>query len=375
VRDRAVVPAGFVPDASISSAPLPPVVPASFKAPTSGGSTGRPKLIVATQAGVWEAIEGFAGLLRIPADGVHLVTGPLYHNGPFSMSLFALLRGNHLVVMPRFDAVTALSLVEQHRVDWMYAVPTMMHRIWRMPEIERQRFDVSSLQVVFHMAAPCPGWLKQAWIDWLGSERVLELYGGTEAQSFTVITGTEWIAHRGSVGRPAFGEMRVLDSNGVEVPPGTVGEIWMRRGVDAPPSYRYIGAKAKSRPDNWESLGDMGWIDADGYVYLTDRDTDMILVGGSNVYPAEVESALDEHPAIGSSCVIGLPDEEYGNVVHAIVQVVNPLTSVQLEQFLSAKLVKYKRPRTYEFVTQPLRGDDGKVRRSALRAERVAKRG
>ena len=375
VRDRAVVPSDFVPDASLSSDPLPPVVPASFKAPTSGGSTGRPKLIVATQAGVWEALEGFAALLRIPADGVHLVTGPLYHNGPFTTSLLALLRGNHLVVMPRFDAVVALSLVQQHRVDWMYAVPTMMHRIWRIPEVERRRFDLSSLEVVFHMAAPCPGWLKQAWIDWLGSERVLELYGGTEAQSFTVITGTEWLAHRGSVGRPVFGEMRVLDADGLEVPPGTVGEIWMRRGVDAPPSYRYIGAKAKSRPDNWESLGDMGSIDAEGWVYLTDRDTDMILVGGSNVYPAEVESALDEHPAIASSCVIGLPDEEYGNVVHAIVQTVNPLTSVQLEQFLSAKLAKYKRPRTYEFVTQPLRGDDGKVRRSALRAERVAKRG
>jgi bile acid-coenzyme A ligase len=374
VQDRAVVPAGFVPDASLSSDPLPPVVPASFKAPTSGGSTGRPKLIVATQAGIWEALEGFAGLLRIPTDGAHLVTGPLYHNGPFTTSLLALLRGNHLVVMPRFDAVAALSLVEQHRVDWMYAVPTMMHRIWRIPDAERKRFDISSLQVVFHMAAPCPGWLKQAWIDWLGSERVLELYGGTEAQSFTVITGTEWLTHRGSVGRPVFGEMRVLDADGVEVSPGTVGEIWMRRGVDAPPSYRYIGAKAKSKPDNWESLGDMGSIDAEGYVYLTDRDTDMILVGGSNVYPAEVESALDEHPGIGSSCVIGLPDEEYGNVVHAIVQTAEPLTATQVEEFLRARLAKYKRPRTYEFVTQPLRGDDGKVRRSALRAERVAKR-
>ena len=141
---------------------------------------------------------------------------------------------------------TALALVEQHRVDWMYAVPTMMHRIWRLPEDERAGFDVSSLQVVFHMAAPCPGWLKQAWIDWLGSERVLELYGGTEAQSFTVITGTEWLEHRGSVGRPVFGEMRVLDADGREVPPGTVGEIWMRRGIDAPPSYRYVGATAKS---------------------------------------------------------------------------------------------------------------------------------
>jgi len=181
--------------------------------------------------------------------------------------------------------------------------------------------------------------------------------------------------HRGSVGRPVLGEMRVLDAEGHELPPGGVGEIWMRRGSDAPPSYRYVGAEAKTRPDNWESLGDMGWKDEDGYLYLTDRDTDMILVGGANVYPADVESALDEHPKVRSSCVIGLPDEEYRSLVHAIVQTAEPLAGTELDEFLGARLAKYKRPRTYEFVAEPLRGDDGKVRRSALRAERVAGRG
>jgi bile acid-coenzyme A ligase len=369
---RPTVPAAFEPDAGLSSEPLPARVPAAFKAPTSGGSTGRPKLIVATQAGTWEAIEGFATLLRVPADGAHLVTGPLYHNGPLITSLFALLKGNHVVVMPRFDAVTALALVERHRVDWMYAVPTMMHRIWRLPEAERRRFDVSSLRVVFHMAAPCPAWLKQAWLDWLGPERVLELYGGTEAQSFTIITGEEWLTHRGSVGRPVLGEMRVLDREGRDLPSGQVGEIWMRRGVDAPPPYRYVGAVAKARGEGWESLGDIGWMDAEGYVYLSDRDTDMILVGGANVYPAEVEAALEEHPWVTSSCVIGLPDDEYGNAVHAIVQTAAPLAETELAAFLRTRLVGYKLPRTYEFVTRPLRGDDGKVRRSALRAERTA---
>lgn len=372
---RATIPAGFEPDPSLSSEPLPPAVAASFKAPTSGGSTGRPKLIVATQPATWESIEGFAALLRVPADGVHLVTGPLYHNGPFITSLLALLNGNHVVVMPRFDAATALALVQQHRVDWMYAVPTMMHRIWRLSEEVRRGFDVSSLRVVFHMAAPCPPWLKQAWIEWLGGERVLELYGGTEAQSFTVITGDEWLAHRGSVGRPVLGEMVVLDADGREMPPGQVGEIWMRRGADAPPSYRYIGANAKRRPGNWESLGDMGWKDGEGYIYLSDRDTDMILVAGANVYPAEVESALDEHPHVTSSCVIGLPDEEYGSAVHAIVQTTAPLTGAELDEFLRSRLVRYKLPRTYEFVAEPLRGDDGKVRRSALRAQRIGARG
>jgi bile acid-coenzyme A ligase len=372
---RATVPAGYEADASISSGPLPLLMAASFKAPTSGGSTGRPKLIVATQRAAWEPLEGFAALLRIPRDGVHLVTGPLYHNGPFTTSLLALLAGNHLVVMPRFDATVALALVAEHRVDWMYAVPTMMHRIWRLPERERARYDVSSLRCVFHMAAPCPPWLKQAWIEWLGGDVILELYGGTEAQAMTVITGTEWLAHRGSVGRPVLGEMIVLDADGNEQPPGEVGEIWMRRGPDAAASYRYVGATPRSRPGGWESLGDMGWKDGDGYVYLSDRDTDMILVGGANVYPAEIEAALDEHPRIASSCVIGLPDEEYGNRVHAIVQAAGPVEPSELEKFLAERLVRYKVPRTYELVTEPLRGDDGKVRRSALRAARLAARG
>lgn len=371
---RATVASGFEPDPALSAEPLPPAVAASFKAPTSGGSTGRPKLIVATQPATWESISGFAALLRIPMNGVHLVTGPLYHNGPFVTSLLALLNGNHLVVMPRFDAVHALELIERHRVDWMYAVPTMLHRIWRLPEAERTRRDLSSLKVVMHMAAPCPMWLKDAWIGWLGAERVLELYGGTEAQSFTVISGEEWLTHRGSVGRPVLGEMRVLDRDGRPVAPDEVGEIWMRRGPDAPAPYRYLGAKPKARDDGWESLGDMGRIDAEGYVYLSDRDTDMILVGGANVYPAEIEAALDEHPAVASSCVIGLPDEEYGNAVHAIVQAEGALEGHALEAFLAERLAKYKRPRTYEFVSGPLRGDDGKVRRTALRAERLARR-
>jgi bile acid-coenzyme A ligase len=371
---RVAIPAGFEPDPSLAAHALPPVAAASFKAPTSGGSTGRPKLIVATQAAVWEAIDPFAALLRMATDGVHLVTGPLYHNGPFTASVLALLRGNHLVVMPRFDAATALALIERHRVDWMYAVPTMMHRIWRLPEAERTAFDVSPLQVVFHMAAPCPEWLKQAWIDWLGGERILELYGGTEAQAITFITGSEWLEHRGSVGRTILGEIRVLDVDGNELPPGEVGEVWMRRGPEAPPTYRYVGAQAKSRSDGWESLGDMGWKDADGYLYLSDRATDMILVGGANVYPAEIESALEEHPGVASSCVVGLPDEEYGNAVHAIVQAAAPIAPADLDRFLAARLARYKLPRSYEFVTSPLRGDDGKVRRSALRAARIADR-
>ena len=171
---------------------------------------------------------------------------------------------------------------------------------------------------MFHLAAPCPDWLKRAWIEWLGPEKVWELYAGTEAQSVTVIKGDEWLEHPGSVGKPIVGEMKILDPDGNELPPGEQGEVFMRppEGVT---TYRYIGAEAKSL-DGWESLGDMGWMDEDGYLYLGDRTADMILAGGANIYPAEIEAALDAHPAVGSSCVIGLPDDDLGNRIHAIVQ-------------------------------------------------------
>ncbi len=372
VGGRPAVPVGFEPDPELSDEPVPPRIAPSFKAPTSGGSTGRPKLIVAAMPGVMEPLAMARWVVQIPENGVHLVTGPLYHNAPFSLSSSALLGGNHLVVMSRFEAAKALELVERYRVDWMYAVPTMMHRIWRLPEHERNRYDLSSLRIVFHMSAPCPVWLKMAWISWLGPEKIWELYAGTEGQATTIIRGEEYLEHPGSVGRPFMGEMKILDADGTERASGEVGEIWMRTGAGAMSNYRYVGAEPRAREDGWESLGDMGSMDADGYIYISDRESDMILVGGANVYPAEVEAALDEHPAVRSSCVIGLPDEEYGNVVHALVQSDEPIDETELSEFLRERLTRYKVPRSYEFVSEPLRGDDGKVRRSALRAERVA---
>ena len=222
------------------------------------------------------------------------------------------------------------------------------------------------------MAAPCPPWLKQAWIDWLGPQKVHELYAGTELQAATVITGTEWLAHRGSVGRTVLGEIEIRDLDGRPVSPGEEGEIWMRRGPGAPPPYRYIGAAARSAADGWESLGDIGRADADGYVYITDRLTDMILIGGANVYPAEIEAALDEHPAVQSSCVIGLPHEDLGNIPHAIVELSEPVPDEHLIAHLRQRLAPHKLPRVIERTTTPLRDDAGKVRRSALRAERIA---
>ncbi|HLI53295.1 MAG TPA: AMP-binding protein [Acidimicrobiales bacterium] len=357
-----------IPD-GIDDSPLPDAVSPAWKAPTSGGSTGRPKLIVAGDPSLTDP--DAPSPLLFDDDQTFVMPGPLYHNGPIVWSCGALLKGNHVVVLPRFDAEATLAAIHEHRARVVYLVPTMMRRILRLPEEVRSSYDLSSLRWVWHLAEPCPVWLKQAWIDWLGPERIIELYAGTEGQAATVIVGTEWLEHRGSVGQPAHGQIAILDPDGNELPPGCEGEVWMRSGRDKP-TYRYIGAEARSREGGWESLGDMGWLDEDGYLYLGDRMQDMVLCGGANIYPAEVESAIQEHPAVRSVAVVGLPDEDFGNRLHAIVEAdPEELDERDLRSFVAERLVSYKIPRTFEFVAQPLRDDAGKVRRAQLRAERL----
>jgi bile acid-coenzyme A ligase len=309
--------------------------------------------------------------LMMDPGGCLVMPGPLYHNGPAVWSCQALLNGLRVALMPRFDPEGTLAEIQKHRGSVLYMVPTMMKRIWRLPEDVRDSYDLSSLRVVWHLAEPCPEWLKQCWIDWLGAERIFELYAGTEAQTATVISGPEWLAHRGSVGRVQPGTVMITDEDFNEVPVGEMGEVWMR-SLRGTPTYKYVGATARTRDDGWESLGDMGRLDADGYLYLGDRASDMILSGGANIYPAEVEAAIQEHPAVQSCAVIGLPDEDKGAVIHAIIEAdASTVTEDELKSFLAERLVVYKIPRTFEFVGFALRGDDGKVRRSALRAERV----
>jgi bile acid-coenzyme A ligase len=366
---RRSVPAGF--DASgYDDGELPDAVPSSWKAPTSGGSTGRPKLILSGSPG--EVDPGVAAVPYIPRDGVQLVPGPLHHNGPFIYSMRGLLSGQSLVVMERFDATRVLELVEQHRVTWMLLVPTMMQRIWRLPEHVRASCDLSSLEMVLHLGAPCPQWLKRAWIDWLGPERVVELYAGTESQGVTVIGGRDWLDHPGSVGRPVLGSrFRILDGQGRDVPAGRTGEVFMMPADGPGSTYRYRGAKARN-VDGWESLGDLGHLDADGYLYLADRSADLILSGGANVYPAEVEAALDSHPAVRSSAVFGLPDDDLGERVHAVVDIGDAqVSAADVLAHVTERLVRYKVPRAVEIVREPLRDDAGKLRRSALRAARL----
>ncbi|MEM6710009.1 MAG: AMP-binding protein [Pseudomonadota bacterium] len=364
------LPTGFEPPSTTSDEALPERNAESFKAMTSGGSTGRPKLIVSKQPAVVDPDES---LLHLELRGSTLIPGPLNHNGPFMWAMNALFRGNKVTVTTRFDAEATLQLIEAEKVDLLHMVPTMMQRVWQLPAAVRSSYDLSSLRVLWHLAAPCPAWLKHAFIDWLGAEVIWELYGGTEGQGSTVISGSEWLAHEGSVGKPgAHCEMKIVREDGTTAEVGERGEVFLRPLSGPGTTYRYIGAEAKQIDGGWESLGDIGYFDADGYLYLADRLSDMILSGGANIYPAEVEAAIEACPGVRSSAVIGLPHEDLGNAVHAIVDAPDAkLDADQLLTFLRERLVGYKLPRSVEFVAEPLRDDAGKVRRSALRKERM----
>jgi bile acid-coenzyme A ligase len=368
---RACLPEGFEPARSLSDAPLPEQIAPHGQAIASGGSTGRPKLIVDANPARFDPGSAHYG---IDAGAVVLVPGPLHHTGPFLNAREALLRDASVVLMTRFDAEVFLRLVARHHVAWVNVVPTMLHRIWQLPDAVKRSADLSSLVRVVTSGAPCAPWLMRAWIEWLGPDRLFEAYGGTERIGGTLISGREWLAHPGSVGKPTGGRrVRILDEQGGELPPGEIGEVFMLPPGGQGSTYRYVGADARATADGWESLGDLGFLDADGFLYLVDRRTDMIVTGGENVYPAEVEAALDACPGVRSCAVIGLPDEDLGQRIHAIVEA-EPGREAALRAQLATQLARYKIPRSFEFVASALRDDAGKVRRSALRAERIATR-
>lgn len=368
------VPVDYQPPHTLSDAPLEERTARYFKAMTSGGSTGRPKLIVSHSPAEWDPLGEF---MRFGSNGSVLIPGPLYHNGPFLWAMIGLFKGNRVTVTTRFDAEGTLALIEAQQVDTVYMVPTMMQRIWNLPDPVKQRYQLASLRCLWHLAAPCPAWLKQAFLDWLGADVVWELYGGTEGQGSTVISGSEWLTHQGSVGKPIETcEMKIVGEGGDTLAPGEVGEVFIRPKSGPGSTYHYIGDEPRAIDGGWESLGDMGWMDADGYLYLSDRRTDMILSGGANIYPAEVEAAIDAFPGVRSSAVIGMPDEDLGNAVHAIVDApAGGLDVEALRAHLAERLVRYKIPRTMEIVAEPLRDDAGKVRRRALREQRLKARG
>ena len=292
------------------------------------------------------------------------------------MSHSALFNGGRVTGLVKFDAEECLRLIEASRVQWVNFVPTMMHRIWALPDEVRNRYDLSSLQIVFHMAAPMPPWLKEKWIEWLGPERIYELYGGTEAQGATIISGIEWLEHKGSVGK--IGEtarLRIIGEDGNEVATGETGEIYFLPNDGAGSTYHYLGAEPKRRADGWESLGDIGRLDADGYLYLGDRLADMILRGGANIYPAEVEAAVT---AASRGALLRRRRPARSGIRSARARHPRTRRSADAQAvadgmgaFLADRLSRYKHPESFETVSAGLRDDSGKVRRTLLRDERA----
>ncbi|MFP6654325.1 MAG: AMP-binding protein, partial [Myxococcota bacterium] len=302
-----------------------------------------------------------------------LVPGPLSHSGPLINCLTVLLGGGMVVLMARFDAVQALALIERHRLQLAIFVPTMLLRIWKLPVAERNSFTLSSLHRVVSSSASLPNWLQREWIDWIGADRVWEAYGGSERIGGTIISGREWLEKPGSVGRVSEGrQLKIMDAEGIELPRGEIGDIYCLP-VEGPGStYHYLGASPRRLADGWETLGDMGYLDEEDYLFLVDRRMDLIISGGSNIYPAEVEGAIEAHPDVVSCAAIGLPDEDLGAVVHAIIETQMDLSADVLRAYLADRLARYKIPRSFEFVRFVIKDDTGKVRRGALRADRVA---
>jgi bile acid-coenzyme A ligase len=368
--DLPSLPAAHEPDPALSDAPLEDVTSNRVRAMTSGGSTGRPKLIIDANPAICDPEQPEN---RMKPGGRILVPGPLYHSGPFLTAWQSALVGGTVYLRQRFDARRCLACIERERIDWVLFVPTMMQRIWKLPKEEREACDLSSLETVMSSGAASPPWVKRAWIEWLGPEVIWEAYGTTERIGGTLISGEEWLAHPGSVGRPSGGrKVSIRDEDGRPLPPGELGLVYYLPPGGAGSTYHYVGASARRTADGWETLGDLGYLDEDGYLYLTDRETDMIVSGGANVYPAEIEAAIDAFGSVRSSAVIGLPDEDLGQRVHAIVDAPGGLDEAGLLVYLKENLAYDKVPRSFELVEEPLRDDAGKVRRSALRAERIA---
>lgn len=369
--DYTCVPIDFAPDAGWPDEPLPDLPKVGGeRALASGGSTGVPKLIIPSNRA---ELDAGSVLSLFQAKNAAVVAGPLYHATPFTAAWQGILNGCTVVLMRRFDAEQFLQLIERHRVDRITLVPTMMLRIWNLPEDVRTRYDLSSLEMVISGGAPLPGWLMRAWIEWLGPDVMHEAYGPSERIGGTFINGHEWLRHPGSVGKPLpYCRIKILDKACKECPPGEIGEIYFMPVSGPGSTYVYRGTESRRTEDGWESVGDMGYLDDDGYLYLADRRADMIVVNGRNIYPAEIEGAIEKYPTVRSCAVIGLPDEQSEQLIHAIVDCEPGSVDDQaLKTHLEALITPYKIPHRFEYVCSPLRNDAGKVRRSALREARL----
>ncbi|MFT7651743.1 MAG: long-chain acyl-CoA synthetase [Limisphaerales bacterium] len=357
--------------------PITPIADQSEGAPMlySSGTTGYPKGIkreLPEQTyGEVDTMPVLSLLYGATADSIYLSPAPLYHAAPLGFTMSCLRQGIQVVVMAHFEAEFALECIEKYQITHSQWVPTMFVRMLKLPDGVREKYDVSSVQCAIHAAAPCPVPIKEQMIEWWG-EVLFEYYAGTEGNGFVQLNSEEWLAHKGSVGRPLNCQIHICDDAGEEVAAGESGTVFFGGGG----AFEYYKDKEKTvesrHPNGWSTLGDVGYVDEDGYLYLTDRKNFMIISGGVNIYPQEAENILITHPEVMDVAVFGIPNEEFGEEVKAVVQLKDPtnesgLLELELMDFCRERLSHIKCPRTVDFTAELPRHPTGKLYKRLLR--------
>ena len=332
----------------------------------SGGTTGKTKVIQQDMpAGesdeglrTWFTVSGMSFEMR------QLLAGPLFHGAPHSAAFNGLYCGNTLVMPANLDAETIVNSIKKYKIEYVQMVPTLMQRIIKMPGFSAS--DLDSIKVLCHTGGVCSADLKREWLEVLGPERLYEIYSMTECIGMTHIRGDEWLTHPGSVGKILCGRISIRDDDGNELPSGEIGNIYMSWGENSPKvEYKNIAA-IECDANGYKSVGDMGYVDDEGYLYFADRRSDMIVTGGENVFAAEVETVLKKHPKILDAVVVGLPDKEWGHRIHAIVETSGEVGEKELVKFALNYLPPYKIPKSIEFIDHIPHNESGKVVRSQL---------
>jgi long-chain acyl-CoA synthetase len=366
-------------DVVATQEPAPPVIPETTGAGTAGGSTmiytsgttGKPKGAMRTGADAAAVGALMQAVHLLDGPSVHLTTGPLYHSGPLSFALVAHALGGTIVVLRKFDASAWLRLVKEHRVTDTFTAPTQLKRIVNLPPGELAEADLSSMRTLIANAAPVPYSLKQEVVAKLGDGFLYEVYGSTELGVATVLPPEDQLRKPGSCGK-TYGpiDVRIVRDDGTDAPTGEAGELFIRSTLQMD-GYHHTDEQLTQHESDWKSVGDVAYLDDEGYLYICDRKKDMIISGGVNIYPAEIEAVIHEHPSILDVAVFGIPDDEWGESVHAVVQA-KPGVTLDLDElraFVDERVGGYKRPRRYEVRDELPRTDAGKLLKRVLRDE------